>query len=121
MADNRIAGVCYLKADGQQFALKGDLTINIDKVTRTGVAGADRVHGFTETVNIPFISGTVSLTSDLSIEKLQEMTDVTVVAELANGKSYILRNAWSAESRELNASEGQTPVRFEGKSGEELT
>jgi hypothetical protein len=41
-------------------------------------------------------------------------TDVTVQANLINGFSYVLRNAWVARRVEINTREGQTRIRFEG-------
>ncbi|MBK8159128.1 MAG: phage tail tube protein [Rhodospirillaceae bacterium] len=120
MSSNRVAGVAFIKVDGEQYALRGNLTVNIDAFTRTGVAGQDGVHGYTEAPQVPFISGDISDSAGLPLQDIAKITDSTVVAELANGKSYILRNAWAAESRELNAAEGTISVRFEGMQGEEI-
>ena len=48
------------------------------------------------------------------------MCDTTVTAETVNGKTYLLRNAWTAAARELNAVEGSLTIRWEGMSGEEI-
>ena len=41
-------------------------------------------------------------------------------ADLANGKSYVLREAWCRAAFELNTREGQTRVRFEGTACDEI-
>jgi hypothetical protein len=120
MASNRIAGVAYLRVDGNQYALRGNLTVSIDLFERAGVAGQDGVHGFTETQRVPFISGDISDSAGLSLTDLRAIEDATVMAELANGKSYLLRNAWTADAHELNAAEGTIAVKFEGMKGEEV-
>ena len=120
MANNPVSGVCYLKVDGTQYALRGSLTISTDMVEREGVAGMDGVHGYIERPRVPFISADVTDSAGLSLEALQAITDATVTAELKNGKVYLLRNAWTAEARELNAADGQISVRFEGMKGEEV-
>jgi len=120
MACRRIAGVAYVFVDGRQYPLRGGLTISIDTLERTGVAGQDGVHGFTETPRVPWIEGDISDLGELSLVALQAMCDVTVTAELANGKVYVLRNAWTATAREFDAAEGQATVRFEGMSAEEM-
>jgi len=120
MACRRISGVAYLFVDGTQYPLRGNLTISIDTIERTGVAGQDGIHGFTETPRVPFIEGDFSDIGGLSLLSLQAMCDVTVTAELANGKTYILRNAWTSTAREFNAADGQATVRFEGMAAEEL-
>lgn len=117
---NAIAGVAYVRVDGEQFALRGDLTVSIDAFERTGVAGADRVHGYTEAPRVPFIEGNFSDLGGLSLKRLHDICNATVTAETLNGKTYLLRNAWSAAARELNAIEGSVTVRFEGMSGDEI-
>lgn len=116
----RIAGTAYLKVDGGQYALRGSFTVSIDAFEREGIAGQDAVHGHKEMPRVPFIEGDISLVPELSIEDLAEVTDATVTAELANGRVYLLREAWTAGARELDTEEGKTSVRFEGMSGEEL-
>jgi hypothetical protein len=120
MACRRIAGVAYIFVDGRQYPLRGDLTISIDTIEREGIAGQDGVHGFTETPRVPWIEGAISDLGELSLVALQAMCDVTVTAELANGKVYVLRNAWTSTPREFAAADGQATVRWEGMSAEEL-
>ena len=117
---NAIAGVAFVKVDGEQFALRGDLTISIDMFERAGFAGADGVHGYTETPRVPFIEGSFTDKGGLSLARLATFCNVTVTAETLNGKTYLLRNAWTSTARELNAIEGSVTIRWEGMSGEEI-
>jgi hypothetical protein len=110
----RIAGIAYLKVDGTQYDLRGNFTVSPSPTERTGIAGQDGVHGYSENPRVPFIQGDISLPPELSIEDLDAITDATVTAELANGKVYVLRNAWCKSAFELNTKDGQTQVRFEG-------
>lgn len=114
MAAARIAGTCFLKLDGQQYDLKGDLSVMPHSIKREGVAGMDGIHGFKETQVVPFIEGTVTLSPGLSVKALQGVSDSTVTAELSNGKVYVLRNAWFAGEPAIDGAEGQVPLRFEG-------
>lgn len=120
MACRRIAGVAYVFVDGRQYPLRGNLVISTDTIERTGVAGQDGIHGFTETPRVPFIEGDFSDIAGLSLMTIQAMCDVTVTAELANGKAYVLRNAWTSTAREFNAADGQATIRWEGMASEEL-
>ena len=43
---------------------------------------------------MPFIEGDVSLVPDLSMDAVEAVINSTVTAELANGKVYVLREAW---------------------------
>lgn len=116
-----IAGTAFLKVNGNQFQLRGDLNISIAGVEREGIAGLDGIHGPKEMPRVPFIEATLSDSSGLSLEDIMAIQDTTVTAELINGKVYILRNAWVATAIELDGGEGSFKVKFEGLSGEEIT
>jgi hypothetical protein len=120
MAAHKVGGVAFLKVDGGQYLLRGDLIVSPDRVERKGVAGQDGIHGYTETPRVPFITAKLTDTAGLSLAQLQAVVAATVTAELNNGKVYLLREAWAAEARELNTQEGSLEVRFEGMSCEEL-
>lgn len=115
----KVAGVCYLKVDGTQYALRGSLTVSPDSIEREGVAGQDGVHGYKETPRVPSISADITDTDGLSLEALLAITDATVTAELSTGKVYVLRNAWTKGGHELDTTEGQVSVTFEGMKCEE--
>lgn len=120
MAAVSVGGIAYVKINGKQYMLRGDLVVSWDTLKRTGVAGQDSVHGYTETPAVPYIKATFTDTGGLSLADFQVMRDVTVTAELHNGKHYILVNAWAADVRELNTSDGQVAVHFEGMACEEV-
>jgi hypothetical protein len=118
---NRIAGVAFLKVDGAQFPLHGNFTVSPSAVERAGIAGQDYVHGYQELPRIPFIEGDVSLDPALSMEDIEAVTNATVTAELANGRVYVLREAWCKSALELNTREGTVRIRFEGTSCDEIS
>ncbi|GGC90361.1 phage tail tube protein [Chelatococcus reniformis] len=115
-----IAGIAYVKVSGRQYPLKGNFTVGTTMIERTGIAGQDGFHGFSEMPRVPYIQGDISLAPDVSVEVLAAMTNETVTAELRNGKTYVLREAFTAGTRELNTSEGQVQVRWEGASIDEF-
>lgn len=112
----RVAGIAYLKADGNQLPLRGNFSVSPSAYERAGIAGQDRVHGYTENPRVPYIEGDVTLEPEVTIDYLDSITDATVTAELANGKTYVLHNAWTKSAQELNTHDGMTKVRFEGTS-----
>ncbi|MGE0022110.1 MAG: phage tail tube protein [Hyphomicrobium sp.] len=120
MANNRIAGVAYVKFDGRQLPIKGNWEVGFNRLKREGIAGQDRVHGYKELPGVPSIEGDVSSTADVSLPELLRITDATVTLEHANGKVYVLRNAWTANEYTLQTAEGQIKVRFEGMEIDEL-
>lgn len=116
----RIAGIAYVYVDGRTLPLRGGFTVSPSALERTGIAGQDYVHGFSEVPRVPFIEGDISTTDEVSTEALEAITEATVTAELANGKTYVLSEAWCKAAFEINTRDGQVRVRFEGVSCNEL-
>ena len=116
----RFAGIAFLKVDGDLYPLRGNFTVSPSAVERTGIAGQDYVHGYQELPRVPFIEGDVSTVQELSVEFVESIVNSTVTAELANGKTYVLREAWTKAAFELNTREGQFRVRFEGVTCDEI-
>lgn len=117
---SRVAGIAWLTVDGSQYPLRGNFTVSPSPVERAMIAGQDYVHGYSENPRVPYIAGDVTLVPELSIETVQNITNSTVTAQLANGKNYVLRQAVCTAALELNTKEGQVSVRFEGISCDEF-
>jgi hypothetical protein len=115
-----VGGVAYVKVNGQAIPLRGNLVIHPTKRERTGVAGQDGVHGFTEMPRVPAIEGDVTTDPGFSIEDALNIDDATVQAECANGMVYVLRNAWQAGLVDLNMVEGSGKFRWEGMDMDEF-
>jgi tail tube protein len=110
----RIAGIAYLKVDSDMYPLRGNFTVSPTPLERTGIAGQDYVHGYSELPRVPFIEGDVSTVPNLSVQEVAAITNSTITAELANGVVYVLNQAWCRSAMDLNTREGQMRVRFEG-------
>jgi hypothetical protein len=117
----RFAGIAYLMIDGDQLPLRGNFTVSPSAVERTMIAGQDGVHGYQELPRVPYIEGDISLTPAVFLEDLESQTDVTVVAQLANGKQYTLAGATCKAALEGNTRDGQARVRWEGLWCEEMS
>lgn len=119
MADNvnRLAGIAYISVDGQSYMLSGELTYSPGSVERETLIGQDRVHGYSEKPRAPFISGSFRDAGTLTVDDFNNMTDVTVTCELANSKTVIGRNMWTAQAQEVKTPDATFEVRFEGFSG----
>lgn len=120
MADRRIAGTSTLTVDGRAYKIGDAIKVSVDAFEREGVVGLSGVAGYIERNRVPFVEVTALTDSDFSTEEINAITDATVKVDLANGKSYVLRNAWSAMPCEIDASNGTCPLRFEGMEGKEL-
>ena len=121
MAGNkRVGGIMSFKIDGEMYFAKGDFTYNLGKPKREGVVGSDRVHGYKETPQIPFIEGEITDRGEMSLETLLGIKDATITLELGNDKVIVLREGWYASEGTVNTGEGNIQARFEGMSAEEI-
>ncbi|MGZ3272377.1 MAG: phage tail tube protein [Caulobacteraceae bacterium] len=111
---NRVAGVAYLSVDGVSYALRGELTYTVSSSNRESVTGQDSVHGFSEKPMPGSIGGKFTDTGSVSVKSLADMTNVTVVADLANGKLIVGRNMWRVgEPPEVNTEDGSFSIKWE--------
>ncbi len=117
---NARGGTLFLKIDGQLYDAKGSFTYNLGGDKKEGIAGADGVHGFKATPQIPYIEGAVTDSSSLNLAALVNIEEATVTLELINGKVIILREAWYAGEGQASHEEGEIGVRFEGMSADEV-
>lgn len=120
MSNQRKGGIIFLKTDSELLDAKGEFTYNLGQPKREAVVGADQVHGYSETPQVAFIEGEVTDSQGLDVEKLTNISDATVTLELANGKVFVLRNAWFAGEGNIGTQQGNIAVRFEGLQGEEI-
>lgn len=114
---NRLAGTAYLSVDGLTYMLAGDFEYSPASVTRETLVGMDSVHGYSEKPMQSHISATLRDSGGLTVASLNAMTNVTVVAELANGKVIIGRNMWTVEAQSSKAADATIEVKWEGVAG----
>lgn len=112
---NRRAGIIYLKIDGALQEAKGDFSYNLGSPKRDAIIGADGIHGFKETPQVPFIEGAVTDAATLDLSALTTIDNATVHLELNNGKTIVLANAWYASEGTPTTGEAEIPVRFESR------
>lgn len=120
MSRNLRGGRISLKVNGEIYDAKGSFDYNLGKPKREGIVGGDRVHGFKELPQIPFIEGKITDRGNFDFSGLLDLTDATITLELANGKTIVLREAWFASEGKASTEEGEIEVRFEGISAEEI-
>jgi hypothetical protein len=103
------------------MALRGNFTVSPSVTERTMLAGQDRIHGYQELPRVPYIEGDISTVPDLNLFDLEQQVNVTVIAQLANGKQYSLGEASCKANLEANTRDGQVRVRWEGVTCSETT
>lgn len=110
----RLAGVTSIEIDGAAYNLASGAKWSPSDRSRETLTGMDRVHGYKEMVIAGFIEGTIRDSGAISARTFQEMTAVSVVMRLANGKSVTGSNMWNVKAVEVDSAEGVFEVRFEG-------
>lgn len=114
MAQTAIAGLATLSVNGRNYLIEGAFKYSPSSRTRESLVGMDGIHGFKETPIAPSMSGTLRDAGGLSVADLNTMTDVTVTAQLANGKTIVGRNMWTTGVQEVDSVDGKVDVRWEG-------
>lgn len=111
---NRLAGVAYLTIDGKAYRLAGDFEYSVSKISRETLIGQDGVHGYKEMPKAGHLAGTLRDGADLTIGTLNNMTNVSGIVELANGKMITGRNMWQVGDLDVKSTEGTVEFRLEG-------
>jgi hypothetical protein len=123
MADKRNlrAGTLYVSKNGTRLECAGSFTVNLGvpkKEAMTDQAG--NTIGYKETAQTPSIEGEIFDARTLNLKEFFASEDETITLQEANGKIFVLRNAWYAGEGSLQTEEAKVPVRFEGKTMEEI-
>lgn len=116
----RLGGIISFLIDGVQYQALGKFEVTPSRLKREGVAGQDYVHGYRETPVVPSIKGDFSTPPGLSLTDLENITDSTIQANMANGTTYVLRNAWSVPPFTIRSEEGAFSGEFQGISCDEI-
>lgn len=118
MADttNRLAGTAYVTCDGITVMVAGNFKYRPSKVKRETLAGMDGVHGYKETIIPGFIACQLRDSGGTTVADFNGQTNVTVAAELANGKTIIGAGMWTTDPQEVDSTEATFDVRWEGPS-----
>jgi hypothetical protein len=94
MAGQRIGGTLFLMINGVQYPARGSWEYTPTMSERTGIAGQDGVHGYTEKPTVPSMKGDVSDFGGISIQALQQSTVSVATLSLANGKVVVGHDGW---------------------------
>ena len=115
---NKIAGTCYIKVDGEQLEVKGSVEVPLSEKKRENVMGLNGSAGFKEMAQEPYVNLTALFTSGFPLSKITTGTDLTITAELANGKVYTLTGGFLTDPGPVKAEDGELELKFSGTRGE---
>jgi hypothetical protein len=117
----RIAGVLELQVNGEIHAAKGDFTVNLGAHKRSGIKGSDgRLHGFREEPQLSYLEGKITVLGTTVVSTILNLIDATATLKLANGKTYVFRNAYYAGDGNITTGEAEMDFRLECESAEEI-
>lgn len=106
----KVAGTAFVKVDGAQLTLEGGLECPISDKKRETV-----VPGFFKEEDLPgFVKVSVVDTPDFPRKALVEGRNMTVTAEQANGKTYVLSQAYLVGEPSTKSDSGTIEVEFNG-------
>ena len=114
----RVAGICYIKVDGEQLEVSGGVECPIVDVKRETFMGLAGPAGLKETALEPFIKLSAIFMPNFPLSTLQTNTEMTVTAELANGKVYTLSGAFLKGEPSVKGEDGTVDLEFGGKKGQ---
>lgn len=110
----RIGGTIQFIINGVTFRAKSNYDVRFDGEQRESVMGQDGRHGH-KTTQVPgMLSGTISVTDDVSIRDIIDVTNGTVELVGPNGASYICSDADYTGDRTYNTEEGELNIQFDG-------
>lgn len=113
----RQAGTCYIKVNGVQLQVMGNVEVPLNTTQREAMVSTQGVIGYKETERAAFVTVEAAFTKDFPVEEIAKNDDMTVTAELANGMTYVLSNAWLEGEANVNPSDGTVTLTFNGLKG----
>ena len=114
----RVAGICYIKVDGSQLEVSGGIEIPLMDVKRESVMGLAGLAGYKESAIEPTVKLSAIFTPDFPITTLQTNIEMTITAELANGKVFTLSGAFIKGEQSFKGEDGTIELEFAGKKGQ---
>lgn len=112
----KVAGTAYVKVDGEQMVVAGNIEVGLGKVKRETITKGH----FKEEDAVPYVSGEFVIPKGLNIEKIMGGTNMTVTVEFKSGRTYVLSGAYVVDESALGSDEGKASIRFDGTEGDFL-
>ncbi len=113
----RVAGIAYIKADGEQLEVSGGIECPIVDIKREAVMGLNGPAGLKETALEPYVKLTAIYMPSFPLATLQSNTEMTITAEYPNGKVYTLSGAYLKGEPAAKGEDGTIDLEFGGKKG----
>ncbi len=114
-SSNQIAGVMYATIDGTAYKVSGEGKYRVSTEKRETLPGQDGIHGYSAMPQPGMMGWKGRDSSQPMIAALNSADNVTVMFELANGKTIVGRNMWrTGDPIEVATEDASFEVEFEG-------
>ena len=108
------AGIASITIAGNAYDVVSDAAYNCNVVKRDTLIGQSGVQSFKVMPFAPYIGATLRDSGSMTVASFNAMTSVSVVLQLANGKTVQGDGMWNTEADEVKTEEGTFAVKFEG-------
>lgn len=111
-----LGGRIAIKSNGKSFEAAGEFKYGGGVDKRVAVMSTNKVVGYTTEPTVPFIEGEI-YRLDNPIDDFSSIDNATITLELADGRSFVLYEAWTVNEKglEIGTKDGKLQIRFEGK------
>lgn len=114
----QIGGKVSFRIDGRLYSIgDGEVTCNPGGFKREAILSSHGPVGFLSKPLTPSLEVELIHTKELEVSTIIGIEDATVMAELGNGQTFVLFNAWWASEGDIG-SDGKIKGKFEGLKGE---
>ena len=110
----KVAGAAFATINGARISLKSDPTVRSGQAERKSVDGLDGRHGTKETPMSDEIEFTITKKADTDVIALGKLENATVLIEMIDGTTAVLRNCDQLNRLEHNVTEGEITLLFAG-------
>lgn len=117
---NRVSGRARIKINGAPVPVAGDVTLDIGGPSREAVNGDYDIGGYRETTKESRLEFSVLDKSAFSPSAFAALVNETVAVEFDNGRSFVIRNAWSEGAPQLTTSDGKAKCVMMGPPASEV-
>lgn len=121
MAVGPVGGIAFIKINGLQYELRGELEVQPNTTENEWIANQDGGQVFTQKAVTPYMQAKFSKTGGLSIQALNSVAGATIQAQLNDGSQYVLQQAAAWGEFKLDTVKGEISGKFGAAACYELT
>jgi hypothetical protein len=116
----RVAGIIFVKIDGDQIAAKGSFEYKLSGFKNESIPNANASLGIGGAWSGGYIKGTIANYNETDHRAIKEAEGVTVTLELGNGKVIVAKDAFQTDEAVGSVENGEIPIQFDSENVEEI-